>query len=383
MSNKKNIFSEEIELSEIVLKKTNQAFEAIEKEDLGSMKKTNTKGKKLWKTQAAVIAGVCTLAVSSISAVAAIHHYWGRGMNGNMQASETQQQVLIEEEVAKVYGNDPDSASLAVTDHGVTIEPDTVIVDERFAYMSFRISGYDVEDRMEPGFDVINVYQGDDPEADDAWVNMSGSMYDGIIPDENGAPVYEDGTAVESYEDGSTICRYADSNGDLEFVMQASVVDVNDSLLGKTIHVDFKNLGTLSKADFTSAVEGSWSFEINLPDVSSSQTIEVGQKVEGTDFTVENISISPISMKVNYSVSEAPAAIEDDLGIPEVKGVVLKDGTRIPYLTNGGGIGYTDSSKNSAYQIAGYNRVIDVDEVAALIVLTSYNMENVEIPISK
>lgn len=383
MSNKKNIFPEEIELSEIVLKKTNQAFEAIEKEDLGSMKKTNTKGKKLWKTQAAVIAGVCTLAVSSISAVAAIHHYWGRGMNGNMQASETQQQVLIEEEVAKVYGNDPDSTSLAVTDHGVTIEPDTVIVDERFAYMSFRISGYDVEDRMEPGFDVINVYQGDDPEADDAWVNMSGSMYDGIILDENGALVYEDGTAVESYEDGSTICRYADSNGDLEFVMQASVVDQDDSLLGKTIHVDFKNLGTLSKADLTSAAEGSWSFEINLPDVSSSQTIEVGQKVEGTDFTVENISISPISMKVNYSVSEAPAAMEDDLGIPEVKGVVLKDGTRIPYLTNGGGIGYTDSSKHSAYQIAGYNRVIDVDEVAALIILTSYNMENVEIPISK
>jgi hypothetical protein len=34
MSNKKKIFSEEIELSEIVLKKTNQAFEMIQQEDI-------------------------------------------------------------------------------------------------------------------------------------------------------------------------------------------------------------------------------------------------------------------------------------------------------------------------------------------------------------
>lgn len=52
-------------------------------------------------------------------------------------------------------------------------------------------------------------------------------------------------------------------------------------------------------------------------------------------------------------------------------GVILKDGTRIPYLTNGGSLGYTDSSKKNAYHMAGYDRVIDVDEVTALIVMTS------------
>lgn len=78
-------------------------------------------------------------------------------------------------------------------------------------------------------------------------------------------------------------------------IIQACVADENDSLLGKTLHVDFKNLGTLSKAAYTLAVEGNWNFEIILP----------------------------------------------------------------------------------------YNRVIDVDEVAALIVLTLYENEKVEIPISK
>lgn len=386
MANKKTILSEEIELSEIVLKKTNQAFEIIKKEDIVYMKKTHTRGKKMFKTQAAVIAGACILAISSISAVAAIHHYWGRGMNGNIQASDEQQQVLTEKKIAKVYSEEPDSPSLAVTNNGVTIEPDTVIVDERFVYMAFRISGYSAADRMEPGFEMVNVYQGDNPEDESAWVNMSGTMYDGIIPDENGMPVYEDGTPIESYEDGSTISHYTDDNGNMEYIIQASVVDKNDSFLGKTIHVEFKNLGTISKGALITAVDGDWNFEINLSDVSSTQNIKVGQKVEGTGFTMEDIDISPISIKVNYSVSVAPVEKEDDLGIPEVKGVVLKDGTRIPYLVKPGRVGYTDSSKSNAYQIAGFTRIADVDEMAALIVMTSYENEKVEtleIPISK
>ncbi len=383
MANKKTILSEEIELSEIVLKKTNQAFEMIKQEDIVCMKKTHTKDKKIFKTQAAVIAGVCILAVSSISAVAAIHHYWGRGMNGNIQASDEQQQALTEKNIAKVYREEPDSPSLAVTINGVTIEPDTVIADERFVYMAFRISGYSVADRTEPGFDMVNVYQGDHPEDESAWVNMSGTMYDGIVLDENGASVYEDGTSVESYEDGSVISHYTDDNGNMEYIIQASAADKNDSLLGKTLHVAFKDLGTFSKATFIPAVEGVWNFELNLSDVSSTRNIKVGKKVEGTGFTMEDISISPISIQVNYSVSEAPTEHEDDLGIPEVKGVVLKDGTRISYLANPGRLGYTDNNKSNAYQIAGFARVVDVDEIAALIVLTSYENEKVEIPLSE
>ncbi len=386
MANKNTILSEEIELSEIVLEKTNQAFEMIKQEDIVYMKKTHTGGKEMFKVQAAVFAGVCILAVSSISAVAAIRHYWGRGMNGNIQASDEQQQELTEKNIAKVYSEEPDSPSHSVTNNGVTIEPDTVIVDERFVYMAFRISGYSVTDRMEPGFDMVNVYQGDNPENESAWLNISGTMYDGIVPDENGMPVYEDGTSIESYEDGSIISRYTDDNGNMEYIIQASAADRNDSLLGKTIHVEFKNLGVLSKASFIPAVVGDWNFEINLSDVSSTQNIKVGKKVEGTDFTMEDINISPISIKVNYSVSAAPVEKEDDLGIPEVKGAVLKDGTRIPYLTNPGRLGYTDSSKSNAYQIAGFVRVVDVNEIAALTVLLPYENEKaeiVEIPVSK
>ena len=387
MLDKKNIFSEEIELSEIVLNKTNHAFEMIKQEDTGHMKKPNVRGTKLFKKQAAVIAGVCILAVSSINAAAAIHHYWGRGMNGNIQASDTQQQALTENGIATVYRENPDYPSLAVTENGITVAPETVIVDDRFAYMSFRISGYHIEEGEEPGFYMVGVYQGDDPEDEGSWVNLyGGSMYDGIIPDENGSPVYEDRSPLEHYEDGSLIRHYTDSNGDMEYIIQAGIVDQNDSLLGKTIHVNFENLGIfpgLKKGKFITEVEGNWNFEINLSDVSSARDIEVGQRVEGTGFVMESINISPISMKVNYVVIESPEIYEDENGIPRVQGVVLKDGTRLPYLTDGGKTGYTDSARSNAYHIAGYDRVIDVDEIAALIVLISYENEKVEIPISQ
>ena len=384
MSDRKNIFPEEIELSEIVLNKTNHAFELIQQEGTDYMKKTNSRGGKLLKKQVVAVAGVCILAVSSISAVAAVRHYWGRGMNGNLQASDTQQQVLTDIGIAKVYSEEPDSPSLAETDNGITVAPDTVIVDDRFLYMSFHISGYSVADGEEPGFDMVDIYQGDDPEDDSSRINMyGGTMYDGIIPDENGKPVYEDGSPLKYHEDGSIISHYTDSNGDMEYIIQAGIVDLTDSLLGKTIHVNFKDLGTLSRASFALGAEGKWNFEIILPDVSSAKDIEVGQRVEGTGFVMESINISPVSMKVNYSVVEIPEIRDDDNGIPRVKGVVLKDGTRLPYLTDGGRSGYEDSTRTHAYHIAGYDRVIDVDEVAALIVLTSSENEKVEIPISQ
>ena len=137
------ILPEEIELSEIVLNKTNHAFEMIRQEECVVMSKKNNK--KWFKSQVAAIAGICLLAASSVTAVAAVHHYWGRGMNGNIQASDVQQQQLTDKGIADIYPEKEDYEALKVVQNGVTIAPNTVIVDERFAYMSFAISGYDFE----------------------------------------------------------------------------------------------------------------------------------------------------------------------------------------------------------------------------------------------
>ena len=395
MSDKKIIFPEETELSEIVLNKTNHAFEMIKKEDIGYMNKMNMKGSRFIKKQAAVIAGICILAVSSISATAAIRYYWSRGMNGNLQASDTEQRELTENGIAKVYREDTDYQSLAVTNNGITIVPDTIITDGRFAHMSFRISGYDIADREDPGFERVNVYQGEDSENPGSRFDMGGRMYNGTIPDENMKAIYDDGSPLEFYEDGSLIRHYTDSNGDMEYIINISIGNQNDSLLGKTIHVELKDMGISSyvfdseepRVEFITKVEGNWNFEIVLPDVSSIRDVEVGQEIEGTVFMIDRVSISPISMRIDYSVIESAEITGDAPEIPTVLGVVLKDGTRIPnLLSGGGGSGYTGLDRTAAYQYNSYYRVIDADEVAALIVLPYHKDEKtdprIEIPIS-
>lgn len=376
----KKILQEDVELPEVVLSKANHALEMIRQEETENMAADNQKNSKKntrrIKSQVAAATAVCVLAVGGVSAVAAIHHNWGRGMSGNIQATDTEQQKLTDDGVAVVYPEKEEYEALKVTNNGVTIVPDTVIVDAQFAYLSFTISGYEVAEGEEPGFEDVNIT------SDDMGINMSGGMYDGIVSNEEGAPVYEDGSELQFTDSGDIVSHYYDENGNLEYFIQAHIAEAGDTMLGKTVKVDFKNLGSLYKAEFTDGVEGDWNFEITLPSVSSAKEFDVNKAIDGTSFTLTKLEISPVSLNATYTTDNAPEANQDDLGVPCVKGVVLKDGSRLPYLTDGGSIGYTDDSKTEAYNILGYDRVIDVDNVKALIISPTGNTsDTVEVDI--
>lgn len=376
----KKILQEDVELPEVVLSKANHALEMIRQEETENMAADNQKNSKKntrrIKSQVAVAAAVCVLAVGGVSAVAAIHHNWGRGMSGNIQATDTEQQKLTDDGVAVVYPEKEEYEALKVTNNGVTIVPDTVIVDAQFAYLSFTISGYNLPEGEEPGFEDVNIT------SDDMGINMFGGMYDGIVCNEEGAPVYEDGSELKFTDNGDIVNHYYDENGNLEYFIQAHIAEAGDTMLGKTVKVDFKNLGSLYKTEFTDGVEGDWNFEITLPSVSSAKEFDVNKAIDGTSFTLTKLEISPVSLNATYTTDNAPEANQDDLGVPCVKGVVLKDGSRLPYLTDGGSIGYTDDSKTEAYNILGYDRVIDVDNVKALIISPTGNTsDTVEVDI--
>lgn len=376
----KKILQEDVELPEVVLSKANHALEMIRQEETENMAADNQKNSKKntrrIKSQVAAAAAVCVLAVGGVSAVAAIHHNWGRGMSGNIQATDTEQQKLTDDGVAVVYPEKEEYEALKVTNNGVTIVPDTVIVDAQFAYLSFTISGYNLPEGEEPGFEDVNIT------SDDMGINMSGGMYDGIVCNEEGAPVYEDGSELKFTDSGAIVNHYYDENGNLEYFIQAHIAEAGDTMLGKTVKVDFKNLGSLYKTEFTDGVEGDWNFEITLPSVSSAKEFDVNKAIDGTSFTLTKLEISPVSLNATYTTDNAPEANQDDLGVPCVKGVVLKDGSRLPYLTDGGRIGYTDDSKTEAYNILGYDRVLDVDNVKALIIShTGNTSDTVEVDI--
>lgn len=380
MKKNSNIFQDDIKVPEIVLQKADEAFAGIQTEGRSTMKKNNhTDNRKhtFWKNPAAVAACACIIVAGSVTAGAAVHHVWSRGMQGAVQATDTQQKELTDKGAAVVLKEQDDYSKLAVTDNGVTITPETIIVDENFAHIAFSVKGYDLAEGDEPGFDEWDIGVKDDKEG--SSVQAYGSFYDGIVSDENGNPVYEDGSSLKEDEQGQIISHYVDEDGNLEYVASIGVADWNDSLLGKTIVCKLKDLGTLYKTRFTLAKEGSWNFEIKLPDVSTASNIKVAKSIENMPFTVENIELSPISIKINYSVNGKVTIKEDTNQVPQFFGVILKDGKKISFLGDAGGTGYNDAM-TEAYALSSFVQVIEPDQVQTII-LRNDDGDTFEIPI--
>ena len=380
MKKNSNIFQGDIKVPEIVLQKADEAFAGIQTEGRSTMKKNNqTENRKhtFWRNPAAVAACTCIIVAGSVTAGAAVHHVWSRGLQGAVQATDTQQKELTDKGAAVVLKEQDDYSKLAVTDNGITITPETIIVDENFAHIAFSVKGYDLAEGDEPGFDDWNIGVKDDKEG--SSVQAYGGFYDGIVSDENGNPVYEDGSSLKENEQGQIISHYVDEDGNLEYVASIGVADWKDSLLGKTIVCKLKDLGTLYKTRFTLAKEGNWDFEIKLPDVSTASNIKVAKGIENTPFTVDDVELSPISIKINYSVNGEVTFKEDTNQVPQFFGVILKDGKKISFLGDAGGTGYNEAM-TEAYTLSSFVQVIEPDQVQAII-LRNDDGEQIEIPI--
>lgn len=380
MKKNSNIFQDDIKVPEIVLQKADEAFAGIQTEGRSTMKKNNqTENRKhtFWRNPAAVAACTCIIVAGSVTAGAAVHHVWSRGMQGAVQATDTQQKELTDKGAAVVLKEQKDYSKLAVTDNGITITPETIIVDENFAHIAFSVKGYDLAEGDEPGFDDWDIGVKDGKEG--SSVQVYGGFYDGIVSDENGNPVYEDGSSLKEDEQGQIISHYVDKDGNLEYVASIGVADWKDSLLGKTIVCKLKDLGTLYKTRFTLAQEGNWDFEIKLPDVSTASNIKVAKGIENTPFTVDDVELSPISIKINYSVNGEVTFKEDTNQVPQFLGVILKDGKKISFLGDAGGTGYNEAM-TEAYTLSSFVQVIEPDQVQAII-LRNDDGEQIEIPI--
>lgn len=366
MREEKNVLNSDVEIPEVVLKKTDDALAQI-RESTKPVRKAKKESRfqgGFRYAQAAAIACAVLVGAGGITVTAAVvHHLWSRGMQGNIQATEEQQKDLAEQGMVT---EGPDLSDMEVTSEGITVKPTELIADGHFVHVAFQIAGYDLADGEEPCFEEVRVYTGEDENAEDGWVNMSGSFYNGIIANNNGEPVYEDGTPLES---GDFAEHYKAEDGTLEYVMTLYKTDTDpeESLLGQTIHVLLKNLGTVKKIEFMNEIDGTWKLDIPVDGKDTAKSFELNTVLENANITVLSAAISPISIRVDYEVTGELQTQEDDNGLPEVSGVVLKDGSRLLYLFNGGQSGYQEGSDTQAYLMAAFDRVIDVDQVQSLL----------------
>lgn len=366
MREERNVLNSDVEIPEVVLKKADDALAQI-RESTKPVRKAKKESRfqgGFRYAQAAAIACAVLVGAGGITVTAAVvHHLWSRGMQGNIQATEEQQKDLAEQGMVT---EGPDLSNMEVTSEGITVKPTELVADGHFVHVAFQIAGYDLADGEEPCFEEVRVYTGEDENAEDGWVNMSGSFYNGIIANNNGEPVYEDGTPLES---GDFAEHYKAEDGTLEYVMTLYKTDTDpeESLLGQTIHVLLKNLGTVKKTEFMNGIDGTWKLDIPVNGKDTAKSFELNTVLENANITVLSAAISPISIRVDYEVTGELQTQEDDNGLPEVSGVVLKDGSRLLYLFNGGQSGYQEGSDTQAYLMTAFDRVIDVDQVQSLL----------------
>lgn len=81
-----------------------------------------------------------------------------------------------------------DIVNQTATDAGVTITVEQTIADENFAYIAFKIEGYDLPDGAAPAIEETKITVGGH------MVDCFGYFYDGIVWDENGSPIMADGS---------------------------------------------------------------------------------------------------------------------------------------------------------------------------------------------
>lgn len=367
MREERNVLNSDVEIPEVVLKKADDALAQI-RESTKPVRKAKKESRfqgGLRYAQAAAIACAVLVGAGGITVTAAVvHHLWSRGMQGNIQATEEQQKDLAEQGMVT---EGPDLSNMEVTSEGITVKPTELVADGHFVHVAFQIAGYDLADGEEPCFEEVRVYTGEDENAEDGWVNMSGSFYDGIVSNNNGEPVYEDGTPLASDETGNIVEHYKAADRTLEYVMTLYKTDPDESLLGQTLHVCFENLGTVEKTEFMDGIGGTWEFDIPVSGKDAAKSCELNTALKNANVTVLSAAISPISIRVDYEVTGELQVQEDDNGLPNVGGVVLKDGSRVLYLLNGGQSGYQKGSDTQAYLLATFDRVIDVDQVQSLL----------------
>lgn len=359
----------EIVIPDIVQTKADQAFQRI-RQDNGKAAAMRTGGRK-WKTVwIAVAAAVLALGTT---VCAAVYLYGGKGLESELMMSPEQKQILEEKGYMTPILDEAGGHS-GITCQGVTITPMQMIVDKRFAWISFQVKGFQPEEGKEPGiYRHSIVVDGDEY----APVQVYGGFYDGLrytgdgFVRDDGAPAYD--------ADGNLIQKYVDEEGCLEYIIEIVGTNYEKGLTGSSLHVEMEGLGTMDKAEYIPDVEGVWAFDLELKGSEAVRKATFSAPLGDSGATLEYAEISPISVYVtgDFPLQKEETEAEDGKGgtmltetfvhAPDFVGLRMKDGSLLTYIINGGTVGYVDSEKEIYRWAFGITPTVDPEEVDALL----------------
>ena len=359
----------EIIIPDIVQIKADQIFRKIQKENRKelTMRAGKRKGKLVW---AAVAAAVLALGTT---VCAAVYKYGGRGLVAEFRMTPEEKQILEEKEYMTPIVDEA-GMHAGVTCQDITITPMQMIVDKRFAWLSFQVKGFVPEEGKEPGVYMRRItVDGDEYAA----IQSYGGFYDGLRYTGDGF-VRDDGEQAYDAE-GSLIPEYVDEEGCLEYIIEIVGTDYEKGLIGSSLHVELEGLGTMDKAEYIPDVEGVWAFDLELKGSDAVRKTTLSAMLGDSGATLEYAEISPISV---YVIGEFPLQKEETeaengkgetmlhetfVHAPDFAGLKMKDGSLLTCIINGGTVGYPDSEQEVYRWAYSITPAVDPEEVEALL----------------
>lgn len=299
------------------------------------------------------------LAVGSLSVGAAAYLKWSKGMENALQITEEQKEQAESTGLAAF-------SDMSVTDAGVTVTAQQTIIDNYYAFLSFKVEGYGVQPGQQPGFGQVEILV--------------------------------DGSEIPLDENESFLIDYTMEDGSLDYHINLSSQREAGWFEGKEIYVEFSDLGVYEgkTGEVVETIKGTWTFDWTLGGDDRSYKTELDAPIGETGAIVKNAEISPISLNV---VLEWPREEITETGYHETQnevngemvqksepfeytyykeapaliGVKLTDGTFLPYLYEGPGAeGYLEVDSDLYGIRFAIERILNPDDVQSLLFLKDY-----------
>lgn len=325
----------------------------------------------------AIAAAAAVLTLGAVSVGASMYLRWSKSLSEGLRVTDEQKQVLETTGMAVAYEDE----TLSVTDQGITVSLEQSMADNYFAYLIFRVEGYEAEPEQQPGFERCEVLldgsDGRNPQGAPSFT-ADGNFYDGLIMGPGGSAVRADGKPWEKDENGNDIVAsdYVMDDGSMECWIILDGQGKKGCFLDKQVHVELTNLGTLANADYYPDVEGSWSFDFRLTGSDEVRTANLDMPLGDTGVTVTHVEVSPISAYVEYTCPEG--IVFDDLFAGQFPGLKMDDGTIYPSLWLEPGIrGKVSEDSDICISNYTFDRVIDPAQVEGIVFLKQNDDLNV------
>ena len=280
---------------------------------------------KWFRKPSVLVAVVALMVLGAVTTLAAINGFWSRSIEGILPSDDEQRQTIEDKGYVAVLNQNVDQEDLSVTFEGITIAPIDVICDGENAYVAFSVEGYDASQAAYMSI-ASNASVGDD--TFDASYGIGAQFYPGYTSniDEDGydrTEVYDNGEPLEWMDEEHLfiVPKYTDENGRMECIVN---INSDKSLLGQVLHVEINSIVEFSNDGDEKATEGNWNFDITLPGCENRKELQLGTKIEGSDFVLEKVSMSPLSIDAYFTwrgVGE-----KTPMDVPVVIEVILKNG---------------------------------------------------------